>query len=66
MKFSVLGFRSDIRIELQAPVFTVKPVLNSHSKEDQKFVFKTDDRLMQVKSIAECTKIAFCNTFDLH
>ena len=23
-------------------------------------------RLMQVKSIAECSKRAFCNTFDLH
>ena len=35
-------------------------------KEDQKLVFKTDYHLMQVKSIAECSKRAFCNTFDLH
>ena len=40
-------------------------------KEDQKLVFKTDYRFMQVKSIAECSKGsillgAFCNTFDLH
>ena len=35
-------------------------------KKDQKFVFKTNYRLMQVKSIAECSKRAFCNTFDLH
>ena len=27
---------------------------------------KTNYRLMQVKSIAECSKRAFCNTFDLH
>ena len=30
---------------------TVKPVLGSHSKTRQKLVFKTDYRLMQVKSI---------------
>ena len=44
----------------------VKPVLGRHSKEDQKLVFKTDYCLMQVKSIAECSKRAFCNIFDLH
>ena len=27
---------------------------------------KMDYRLMQVKNIAECSKRAFCNTFDLH
>ena len=41
---------------------TVKPVLNGHSKRKPKLVFKTDYRLMQVKSIAECSKRAFCNT----
>ena len=45
---------------------TVKPVLSSHSKKDQKLVFKTDYSLMEVKNIAECSKRAFCNTFDLH
>ena len=35
-------------------------------KEEQKLVFKTDYRLMHVKSIAECSLGAFCNTFDLH
>ena len=39
---------------------TVKPVLS------QKLVFKNDYRLMQVKSIAECSKRAFCNILDLH
>ena len=46
---------------LQAYFYTVKPVLSGHSKKTQKYVFKTDNHLMQVKSIAE-----FCNTFDLH
>ena len=46
--------------------FTVKPVLSSHSKRISKIGSKTDYRLLQVKSIAECSKRAFCNTFDLH
>ena len=36
--------------------YRVKPVLSGHSKRRQKLVFKTDYRLMQVKSIAECSK----------
>ena len=49
-----------------------KPVLSRHSKRTPKLVFKTDYRIMQIKSIAECSKGgrsrigAFCNTFDLH
>ena len=39
---------------------TVKPVLS------QRLVFKTNYRLMQVKSIAGCSKRAFCNILDLH
>ena len=39
---------------------TVKPFLSGHWKK------KTNYHLMQVKSIAECSKGAFCNTFDLH
>ena len=35
---------------------TVQPVLSSHLKENPKLVFKTNYRLMQVKSIAECSK----------
>ena len=31
-------------------------------KEDQKLFFNTDYRLMQVTSISECSKRAFCNT----
>ena len=35
-------------------------------KKTKNCFFKTDYCLMQVKSIAECSKRAFCNTFDLH
>ena len=45
---------------------TEKHVISVHSKIDKTKVLKTDNRLMQVKSIAECSKRAFCNTFDLH
>ena len=43
---------------------TVKSVLRVHSKEDPKVYFKTDNRLMHVKSIAESSNGAFCYTFD--
>ena len=36
--------------------YTVKPVYNSHCQKDRKLVYKTNYRLMQVKSIAECSK----------
>ena len=42
--------------------YTVKPVLSSPSKGRLKIGF----HLMQVKRTAECSKRAFCNTFDLH
>ena len=35
---------------------TVKPVISGHSKRRPKLGFKTDFRLMQVKSIAEYSK----------
>ena len=38
-------------------LITVKPAFSSHSKEDQKLVFKTDYHLMQVKSITECSTL---------
>ena len=37
-------------------ISTVKPVQNGHSQKDRKLVFKTNYRLMQVKSISECSK----------
>ena len=40
--------------------------LSGHSKIDKTKVLKTDDNLMQVKNIAECSLGAFCNAFDLH
>ena len=42
---------------------TVKPVLSSHSKEDQILDFKTDYCLMQVKSIAVCSKGSILHYF---
>ena len=47
-------------------VRTIKPVLSGHSKIDKTKVFKTNGRLMQVESIAECSLGAFCNSFDLY
>ena len=42
---------------------TLEPVLNGHSQKDKKMDFKTDYHLMQVKSIAECSKSAILSTF---
>ena len=36
--------------------FTVKPVLSGHSKRRPKLIFEDHCRLMQIKSIAECSK----------
>ena len=38
-------------------------MLNSHSQKDQKLFFKTNYRLMQVKSIAECSKWSILQYF---
>ena len=58
---------STVKIKIrQFLLCTVKPVLNGHSKRTQKLVFNTYHCLMQVKSIAECSRGEFCNTFDLH
>ena len=50
----------------QENAFTVKHVISGHSKIDKTKIFKTNGSLMKVKSIAECSLGAFCNTFDLH
>ena len=42
-----------------------KNCLKGSPPKRPKMVFKTDYRLMQVKSIAECSKRAFCNTVVL-
>ena len=46
-------------------LLTIKPVLSGHSNKDQKLVFKTNYRLMQVKSIAECSKGSILQYFQL-
>ena len=45
---------------------TVKFVLSGHSKKDKTKVLMAIGSLMKVKSIAECSFGAYCNTFDLH
>ena len=45
-------------------IIKVKPVFNRHSKRRPKLVFKTDYRLMQVKSIAECSKGSILQYFQ--
>ena len=40
--------------------------LSGHSKIDKTKALKTNGRLVNVESIAECSLGAFCNTFDLH
>ena len=42
---------------------SVKPVLNDHSQKYQILVFKTNYRLMQVKSVAEGEHSAIISTF---
>ena len=42
--------------------YTVKPVLSGQSKLEKLNVLKTDYRLMQVKSIAECSNSAILLT----
>ena len=44
---------------------TVKPVLSGHLKIDKQQL-RENSSLMKVKSIAECSTGAFCNTYDLH
>ena len=43
---------------------TVKPVLSSYSKRRPKLVYKTDYRLKQVKSIAECSNGSILQNFQ--
>ena len=43
------------KVSTVKPVYNnCKPVLNDHSQKDRKLVFKTNYRLMQVKSILQC------------
>ena len=44
---------------------TVKPVFSGLSKIDKTKVLKTNGSLMKVERISECSKRAFCHSFDL-
>ena len=46
-----------------SPKYTIKPVLNGHSKIDKTKILMTNGNIMKVESIAECS---FCTTFELH
>ena len=43
--------------------YTVKPVYNGHSQKDQNLFFKTNQRLLQVKCIAESSKRSILQYF---
>ena len=44
------------RIQFKQMRYTAKPVQNGYSQKGRKLVFKTNYRLMQVTSIAKCSK----------
>ena len=43
-----------------------KPCLKRPLKIDKTKILMTHGSLMNVERIAECSKVTFCNTFDLH
>ena len=47
-------------------IFDVKPALSGHSKINKTKNLKANGSLMKAKGMAECSLVAFCNTFDLH
>ena len=47
---------------MEISAYTVKAMKNGHSQPEHILVFKSNCRLMQIKSIAG----AFYNTFNLH
>ena len=63
-------FRIDREIVFQNISYTkcINVIINSIGPSTilRSWVFKTNNLLMQVKSTAECSRGAFCNTFDLH
>ena len=60
-----LGLHDLPKYPLRSFKYSVKPVLIGHSKIDITMVLMANGSLMKVKSIAECSLGAFCNTFDL-
>ena len=59
-----MSFVLVINFKMPTIVVTVKSVLSNHSKGRPKLFFKTDYRLMQVKSIAECSKGSILQYFQ--
>ena len=49
-------FHKQMREQTTFFVDTVKPVLSGHSKIDKTKILLTNDSLMKVESIAECSK----------
>ena len=41
-------------------------MMHLHVNQKSDYDMKTNNNLMKVKSIAECSRGAFCTTFDLH
>ena len=54
----------EIRRDRRLKDYTVKPDVSGHSKRRPKLIFKTDYHLMQVKSIAECSKGSILQYFQ--
>ena len=52
-------FNDDLYSKMWYYVSRVSPVLSGHFERRPKLVFETDYRLMQVKSIAECSILEF-------
>ena len=59
----VLSSLAIILLRKRAACFTVK---SGHSIKEKPKILKTNGNLMKIKSIAECSLGAFCNTFDLY
>ena len=53
-----------IKSNKQEKTYAVKSVLRGHSERTPKLVSNTDNRLMQVKSIAECPKGSILETLS--
>ena len=60
-----VGF-SCVLLKLNENTNYSKTCLKRLLKIDKTKVLKTNGSLMNVESMAECSKRAFCNTFDLH
>ena len=52
-------------ISLKIALYSKTYMQNGHSKIDNTKILMTNGSLMKVKSIAECSLGAFCNTFDM-